>query len=315
MTELKWILLLGVGGVISILLLFRFIDRYRCRRIARLLGFPESTLPDWKAVEGRLKDIVKQPVEVGLIAPGGEWLYLSQHVLMATLVHEITHELKQPLTVIQGYIQLLKRELNNESRFKEDLEVIEQQLGRLMVVLQRMKDYQNIPSPAHSAVELVPVDKAVEPVVHLLRPLLMRRGVELRVEFGPLGHARVESNEFQHIVWNLVTNAMEALESSPSDRKPEICIRVKHFDPIMAGLEPKTGVQCGVSFQVEDNGPGFEIDTRGALEPFRTSKEGPRRGLGLAICQRLVEQHHGRLEIYSRPGHGTRVTIFWPCSL
>ena len=305
----------GVAALVCIGLLMVYVkDRKRRRRIHVMMGGrPEDPVPDWATLERRVR-FQKNGSLTGTME--GEWFYRSQHMTLDTIIHELLHELKQPLTVIQGYIQLLSRRFAGDEELTGDLTAVEQQLRRLMDFIQRMKTLQR-PLTGHPApTRVVPVREAVDPVVRLVKPLLDRRGVELILEYEPLSHARVPGDPFQQVVWNLITNAMEAIEPEQStEREPCIRVRLSHFDPVMVGLDRMDGIRCGVTLVVEDNGRGFESASPDDLfQAFYTTKGGQHMGIGLAICKRLVEAQGGKIELVSRMGQGTRVTVWWPCA-
>jgi signal transduction histidine kinase len=137
----------------------------------------------------------------------------------------------------------------------------------------------------------------VNPVVREMLPLLQAqvapREIELRVELAEgLPAVRFARPHLERVIWNLVTNAIDALSA-----KGHIVIKTA----------PHNG--RGALLAVSDDGPGIPPEHIGRVqEPFFTTKPNG-TGLGLSICRALAWQHGGALDIESAPGRGTEVIV------
>jgi signal transduction histidine kinase len=109
----------------------------------------------------------------------------------------------------------------------------------------------------------------------------------------------LDGGQFQQVILNLITNAMEAM-GSESDRPRELRVRSR--------LREWGDIQI----EIEDSGKGIEpTDLDRLFEPFFTTK--PRgMGLGLWICQRIIESHNGRLTASSEINRGSVFRILLP---
>ena len=112
-----------------------------------------------------------------------------------------------------------------------------------------------------------------------------------------------EASQIQQVILNLLTNSAQAIAEYPDNPEdPRITLRLKH-ETNMALIE------------VEDNGPGMDVETRKrAFEPFFTTKEvGCGTGLGLSVSYFIItENHDGTMGIHSEPGQGTCFSIRIP---
>lgn len=108
----------------------------------------------------------------------------------------------------------------------------------------------------------------------------------------------VDSNQIQQVLLNLVANAADAM---PHGGNLKIITRLLTGEDV-------------VEIQVVDNGCGMDEDVLNrAFDPFFTTKErGKGTGLGLPICQRIVEEYEGKIEVDSQVGQGTTVSIRLP---
>jgi signal transduction histidine kinase len=111
-----------------------------------------------------------------------------------------------------------------------------------------------------------------------------------------------DANQIQQVLFNLITNAAQAMADGAHKRSPRLTLRLapdgKH-----------------VRIDVEDNGPGMDEETRKRVfEPFFTTKEvGVGTGLGLSVSYFIVtENHGGTIEVDSAPGRGARFIIRLP---
>jgi len=135
-----------------------------------------------------------------------------------------------------------------------------------------------------------------EEAIRLVR--LSERGKKVAFSCECSETLRVIGNpqQLSQVIVNLLTNACDA---SPPGQEVRIHARRDGDD---------------ASIEVVDRGPGISEEERELVfEPFYTTKgPGQGTGLGLAVVYRIVEQHHGRIEIESRPGEETRVRVKLP---
>ncbi len=126
----------------------------------------------------------------------------------------------------------------------------------------------------------------------------LKRGVEVVREYGDRGHVEARHEALNQVWTNLVHNALQAM-----DGQGQLTVRVR------------SDGDDAVRVEVEDDGPGIPPDVRARIfEPFFTTKgAGEGSGLGLGICQDIVQRHGGRIEVASRPGC-TRFSVTLPRS-
>jgi nitrogen fixation/metabolism regulation signal transduction histidine kinase len=139
----------------------------------------------------------------------------------------------------------------------------------------------------------------VAEVADLYRSLDRRADIRLELD-QRLGNVEADRGRVRQLFNNLVTNALEALES----------VREPHLD-IATRLE-QSGDSGYAVVTVCDNGPGFQRELLSRVfDPYVTSKS-KGTGLGLAIVKKIVEEHGGRIEADNRPEGGARVRVVLP---
>lgn len=147
---------------------------------------------------------------------------------------------------------------------------------------------------ASGRVDLNPLVREMMPP---LEAQVVPRGIALRAELGEaLPLVRFSRPHLERVLWNLVTNAMEAI----SGKGGEIVISTRP-GPMEGG--------ASAVLTVRDNGPGIPPEQMSRVaEPFFTTKPNG-TGLGLSICRALAWQYGGTLDIRSAPGQGTEVAV------
>ncbi|MBE0595775.1 MAG: HAMP domain-containing histidine kinase, partial [Desulfuromonadales bacterium] len=201
----------------------------------------------------------------------------------------MAHEIGNPLGALVGYLGLLKGELAGDSR-----EIAVRALSEAQRIDLLVRDLLDYAAPPRGEVE------DFDPVA------LLRQAVELLEHQGAFSHraladglptalpaVRMARHKLQQVFINLLLNARDACP-------PGAAIRLS------AGRR-----QDGVWLTVADEGEGMAPQLLANIfDPFFTTKEpGKGRGLGLAVCQRIVEEVGGRIEVRSEPGKGSAFTV------
>src|SRR5262249_31655695 len=129
---------------------------------------------------------------------------------------------------------------------------------------------------------------------------LQHHRIAIKTDLASVAAISFDRTQLHQVVLNLVTNAVEAMSTVP-DRPRVLWVR--------AGFQA-AGEEVAIT--VEDSGPGIgQDDLARIFEPFFTTKTRG-MGLGLWLCRRIVESHHGRLTAMSDIGRGSRFQIVLP---
>lgn len=204
----------------------------------------------------------------------------------------ISHEIKNPLMLMAGFARQVRKHLAADDKDVEKLRIIEQEAGRLESLLNEVRDFSR-PSPPR--IEPGDLAATVEETAKMMAEGLKARGITVRIEaFRGLPPVPHDANRVRQVLINLMKNAAEAMPGGGE-------IRVSmDFEDGYAVL------------RVADTGPGIPADVAGRIfEPFCTTKDSG-TGLGLAVCQRIVEDHRGEIGYASSPGKGTTFTVRLP---
>ncbi len=212
---------------------------------------------------------------------------------LGQLAAGIAHEIRNPLTSINILVHSLREKLASTDPHREDLKVIEEEIGRINEIVDQFLRFAR-PSPLHfEKTEILPI---FEETLALLRPQIEKGRIFVEKDFPSLPPIVVDREQIKQVVLNLLLNAIQAMPQGGLLR--------------LSGQSP--GGNQWVSLSVQDSGTGIPPEDMDKLfNPFFSTKEGG-LGLGLSIAHRIVDEHHGRIEVESSREKGTLFTIWLP---
>jgi len=227
----------------------------------------------------------------------------EEQASMAQSTAEIAHDMRNPLMIVSGYVELLtnqledvKEELGDRLGSTDDyLEVIGQNVRRCCELSHMWQKYGKTKLSEFGPTAVADI---IEDIVMGAAPLAASEDVDINYDLQP-GDAVINGNKAQLLraIHNVIANAIQAV-TPPEGHVQVTCQQ-------MEGT---------VDIVVADNGTGIAPEVlEHIFEPyFTTKKEGKGTGLGMAITNRIIEEHHGRLQIETQPDEGTTVTIRLP---
>ncbi|CAM3720466.1 sensor histidine kinase [Mesobacillus zeae] len=207
----------------------------------------------------------------------------------------IAHEIRNPLTAIRGFIQLLKPDLIEIGKAKY-VDILMEEIDRTNGLI---SEYLGCVKPSPKPRKIVSVQKLIADFSFLFESEAIIRNVKFSVNF-PNEEIHIKANETQirQVLFNLVRNAFEAIEE-------------KGFSDGEVKVEISTDPQFAC-MTVYDNGIGMdEVTSQKMSKTFFTTKENG-TGIGLSISRKIIEEHGGRIEVKSQSGVGTSAAIFLP---
>jgi signal transduction histidine kinase len=215
------------------------------------------------------------------------------------LLSSVLHDLKTPMTVIQGYAQLLVGERDQEVRQSYGDAVL-RQVRFVSAMTREILAFAR--GERTVLVGKVYLHKFFGEVQEQLERELRDRGVHVRLELRDRGVGHFDQQKIERALHNLARNAAEAFGEGGGN----VTIGVDRRKP--------TGAEDGGALLLTfaDDGPGIPDEIRGRLfESFTTHGKTGGTGLGLAIVRKIVEDHGGQVSVESRPGR-TVFTIVLP---
>ncbi len=221
---------------------------------------------------------------------------------LGELAAGVAHEMRNPLTTIRGYLQMLPN-------FKDDDNFIEEFSDNLIREIDRLtrltNDMLDMAKPVAKDRRHCDLGSLVNEVVSFLANRVKESGAEIAVHTDPLGSPVVlDRDRVKQVFINLIVNALEACGEGA-----EIVVRLHRTEE---QVDEAGSYRHFVMATVKDNGPGMEPEQlERVFDPFFTTKL-TGTGLGLALSSRIAEEHDGLLRAESEEGKGTAFSLLLP---
>ena len=222
----------------------------------------------------------------------------NQHKLQQ-FVSDASHELKTPLTTIQGYSEILLRgKLDNPEKIRYSLENMLDQTKRLTYIVNELLELSKL----DRKVQMGKTEQNLNVVLQDLFPLLkmIQEGRELKLTIGVIPSVMMNRKKIEQVILNIVQNAI-----FHSDPKTPITIRTyqENEKVVLAITDHGEGIAEEHLPLIFDR--FYRVDTN-------RSRESGGTGLGLAICQDIMHAHNGEIDVQSIVGKETTFFIRFP---
>jgi len=209
----------------------------------------------------------------------------------------LAHELNTPLAVLKGCVEGLRE--TDRPIDQAQVELMLRVVSRLERLSESLLDFARVRPPATEAVDLRQVVEEAWTLVRLDREV---RDIELADETPSGATVQGDPDRFVQVFVNLLRNAADAMNGSG-----EIRVEAEHF---------RREGRDWVSVTITDDGPGIHPDVLpGLFEPFTSTRLDARgTGLGLAVAEGIVREHHGLILARNRPEGGAQFEVMLPVS-
>jgi len=211
---------------------------------------------------------------------------------LGELATGLAHEIRNPLAGIAGVIEIVGRDLPATSPARAVVKDVRLEITRISRTL---TDLLETARPRRPEVRHSNLNTTVEHAVMLARQQVLSRPIKIELQKAPhLPEVEHDSDQIHQVLLNLLLNAVQAMDGAG-----KVCVEIDTRDGYASVVVSDTG--RGISPQ---NLPNI-------FRPFYTTK-GNGTGLGLSLAHRIVEDHHGRVEVSSVLGNGSKFTVLLP---
>jgi two-component system, NtrC family, sensor kinase len=224
---------------------------------------------------------------------------------VGTLASGIAHELGTPLNVVSGRAKMVATGEVTGGEVTESARIIVDQVDRIAKIIRQLLDFARRRTPDRGVQALSPV---AEQTLTLLRPMAVKKQIELEIERGPEVEADVDVGQIQQALTNLVVNGIQSMSSGGRLRVKLTRERATPPDD----LGTRTGEFARLS--VIDQGAGIAPEALPRVfEPFFTTKGvGEGTGLGLSVAYGIARDHGGWIAVDSELGRGSHFALYLP---
>jgi len=221
-----------------------------------------------------------------------EMVHTERLSAVGRMASTIIHDIKNPMATLRMYAQVIKRKTGDSEASQLADEII-RQVDRFVSMTQEILDFSRGVSEIH--LESVELSDVMENLLGFIEKDLSKREIRIVHEFAYTGPALLDLDKVSRAFYNLAGNAADAME-----RGGTLTVRTRQQGTDLV-------------FEFADTGPGIPEEIRHRVfEPFFTSGKRHGTGLGLSIVKKIVDDHNGRIELESEPGHGTTFRLILP---
>lgn len=213
--------------------------------------------------------------------------------VVGQLTAGIAHEIRNPLTALKGFLTLLQPDISEQNKWYVDV-----MLSEILQMESITSQFMAMSKPQVLSIHSCQIKKLIEEVVTFILPTAIMHSVHIIMDHSSvMPEIQCDGNQLKQVFINILKNAIEAMPCGGN-----IFIQIK---------QPKNDFTL---IRIIDEGCGIPEDRISRLgEPFYSLKE-KGTGLGLMMCYKIIEEHHGKLEISSELNKGTTVDIYLPIS-
>jgi signal transduction histidine kinase len=222
-------------------------------------------------------------------------MHKARLILLGEMTAAIAHDMKNPISVIDIFSQLLSAELEKDGHLTpavaekiNRIEVARKKLNKLVQLVNRFSRSDDEMFPGNEIVQVI--ENTAMLVDHRLKSAMVNLETAIdktvKVFFGC-------PSQVEQVLVNLVNNAVDALEGQAGKRTVRLTVKFKDQD------------STKICVTVEDNGPGIPAELQAKVfNAFFTTKSADKgTGLGLHICRQIVASHGSVLQVSSEKGH------------
>ncbi|MCM3597723.1 ATP-binding protein [Metabacillus idriensis] len=214
--------------------------------------------------------------------------------VIGELAASIAHEIRNPLTSIKGFVQILQED-EHLKQSREHLRVMSEEIDRINEVVGELL---LIAKPQVQTILSVDLRTVIEDVMTLMKSSALQNNVSLRLtpEVNGVFKVRGNKNHLKQVFINLIKNAIESMPEGGT-----VHTSIEHLE------------DGGIRISISDEGIGLSQERMEKLgEPFYTTKD-KGTGLGLTVCYKIIrEEHAGEILFESEEGRGTTVHLILP---
>lgn len=256
--------------------------------IVRMTLLPIVIKGDVTGLYGIAKDITEHKRNEELMIKNEKMYVIGQ------LAASVAHEIRNPLTSIKGFIQLMKEGSNDQ---QSHLQLILSEIERIEGITSEMLYLGKNESIQFETIEMT---ELIHQVTYLIHPEAKMYDTDIHIHtYEKPVHILGDPNLLKQVFINLLKNSIEAIKMKQDDSRGNIDI----------DLYTKINK---LFISIKDNGIGMDEDRIKRLgEPFYSTKE-KGTGLGLAVSMKIMKRHHSTITFHSKKNNGTTVILTFP---
>lgn len=216
---------------------------------------------------------------------------LQKEKSLRVSLFKITHEIKNPITVCKGYLEML--DYNDKSKIRKYIPIIKDEIERTLVIINDFSDFGKIKLQK----DIIDLTMLIEEIEGSLTSLFKKNNCKLEIKMKEDElYIEADYNRLKQVLVNILKNSIEAKKEN---RKLNINLTIREYKSF-------------IKIVIKDDGIGMDKDNLKRVdEIFYTTKDNG-TGLGVALSKEIIEMHNGNMKYSSILGKGTTVSIELP---
>ncbi len=213
----------------------------------------------------------------------------------------LAHEIKNPLTSIRGFTQLLPKKLADPVFLERYIDIVSRESKRLDDIVERFLSFAR---PKHPGKQTCSINDILLNTLSLVHYQIDKNGIKLQQKLLNIPSVTGDWQQLEQVFINIILNAVQMMD------KEEKFIQVSTSSILKKMVDNR--YKEYVVIRITDNGPGIQPDKLDKIfHPFYTTRKNG-TGLGLSITNQIIEEHGGSIEVTSRFGEGATFAIYLP---
>ena len=218
----------------------------------------------------------------------------------------IAHELNNPLTGVLTFAYLVRKNLPEDSRDAEDLDLVIRETKRCAAIIRRLLDFSREKTPEKTFSN---INTLIEEIMQLTEQSAQVNNIEMITDLDEqLPEVWMDENLIKQVIMNMLVNAQHSIDGEGS-------ITIKTSSCAQSGCPDEINdLGNMIEISIADTGCGISPeDLQKIFDPFFTTKGvGKGTGLGLSVSHGTIEAHGGAIEVDSIVGEGSEFRIYLP---
>ena len=217
---------------------------------------------------------------------------LEKEKVLRTSLFKMTHEIKNPIAVCKGYLDML--DINNKKKVEKYIPIIKSEIERTLTMMDDYLEYTKIKVNMY----IGDIYMLIDEVIKSLDLFFKENNIELKIDIPDDElYLNIDYNRIKQVLVNILKNSSEAYD----DKKDKMIIKIStkkrnnYFELI-----------------IEDNGIGMDQETLNQVTDLFYTTKTHGTGLGTSLSKEIIDLHHGKIKYDSILGLGTKVTIDLP---
>lgn len=212
--------------------------------------------------------------------------------VVSQLASSISHEVRNPLTVVKGFLQMLNQKGLEEDKKNKFIEISLQEIDRANDVI---GNYLTFAKSAEEELTTIDLKQELNRAVDVITPMANMNCVDIETKLQSC-YIKGDAQLLQQCFLNITKNCIEAMPDGGS---------------LYIGTEKVDG---GIVVEIKDTGAGMTKEQLGRIgEPFYTTKGREGTGLGMMAVLKIIHMLNGKLNVTSNINEGTQFSVYFPC--